>query len=373
LTGKEAVAIITKKVMDKVKGSEWVKRWAGSYTFISCSYWAPHYDKVLKKFLGIGFRNCIFIHKKGTVTFMLPKKELDRFGNEMAKRAEKNSKYAIGLLTELKKNTENVMKIMKKSDGKIPSREEYNDFLPVFERHLAFHNFMKKTVDYLSPTTLKRLLPYFKDARVYSEPVYSESEAFFRGIAKAIEKKETKKDCTKNLLTCLTQEELETYLTRGKLPGNAILQRRFNESVLFYHDKKLDVFCGNEARKIEGIIHKAEEEAEKKGIAEGMPAYHGVVKGICRICPDPFNVKKFNAGDILVTGMTRPEFMPLIKKAAAIVTDVGGVLCHAAIVSREMKKPCIVGTEKSTKIFNDGDLIEVDAFNGIIKRINRGR
>ena len=59
-----------------------------------------------------------------------------------------------------------------------------------------------------------------------------------------------------------------------------------------------------------------------------------------------------------------------MEKAAAFVTDMGGILCHAAIVSREMKKPCVIGTKVATKTFKDGDLVEVDAEKGIVKKIN---
>lgn len=67
------------------------------------------------------------------------------------------------------------------------------------------------------------------------------------------------------------------------------------------------------------------------------------------------------------TSMTRPEFVPLMKKAAAIITDEGGITCHAAIVSRELNIPCIIGTRIATKVLKDGDYIEVDADNGIVK------
>jgi phosphohistidine swiveling domain-containing protein len=75
---------------------------------------------------------------------------------------------------------------------------------------------------------------------------------------------------------------------------------------------------------------------------------------------------------ILVTPMTRPEFVPYMKSARAIVTDEGGITCHAAIVSRELNLPCIVGTKFASEIFNNGDLVEVDADKGIVKIINRG-
>ena len=88
-----------------------------------------------------------------------------------------------------------------------------------------------------------------------------------------------------------------------------------------------------------------------------------------KIIFDPFKANNFTNGDILVTGMTRPEFLPLMHKAGAFVTDAGGILSHAAITARELKKPCVIGTQIATKILKDGDLVEVDANKGIVKKI----
>mgnify|MGYP001562085147 CR=1 FL=1 len=75
-------------------------------------------------------------------------------------------------------------------------------------------------------------------------------------------------------------------------------------------------------------------------------------------------------GDILVTFMPAPSHISAMEKAAAFVTDEGGITCHAAIVAREMKKPCIIGTKIATKVLKDGDMVEVDANKGIVKIIN---
>lgn len=69
--------------------------------------------------------------------------------------------------------------------------------------------------------------------------------------------------------------------------------------------------------------------------------------------------------------MTSPWYLPAMKKATAIVTDEGGITCHAAIVSRELKKPCIIGTKIATKVLKDGDLVEVDANKGIVRIIKQ--
>ena len=76
---------------------------------------------------------------------------------------------------------------------------------------------------------------------------------------------------------------------------------------------------------------------------------------------------KLSRGEILVTGMTTPDFMPVIKKSAGFITDEGGITCHAAIVAREMKKPCIIGTRIATEILKDGNLVELDANSGMVK------
>jgi pyruvate,water dikinase len=69
--------------------------------------------------------------------------------------------------------------------------------------------------------------------------------------------------------------------------------------------------------------------------------------------------------------MTTPEYVPIMKMASAIVTDEGGISCHAAIVSRELKIPCVIGTKNATKVLKTGDEIEVDAEKGIVKILSK--
>ena len=115
---------------------------------------------------------------------------------------------------------------------------------------------------------------------------------------------------------------------------------------------------------LEDVVKKIHEK-----IVKGDVANQGSAKGKVRIIIDPNRENKFNEGDILVTGMTRPDFVPLMKKAGAIVTDAGGKLCHAAIVARELNKPCVIATMNATRLLKDGDMVEVDAKKGIVKVI----
>ena len=105
-------------------------------------------------------------------------------------------------------------------------------------------------------------------------------------------------------------------------------------------------------------------------LVKGRPASPGVVSGAARVILDPAEIDGFQPGEILVTTMTAPDWVPVMKKARGIVTDAGGMTCHASIVSRELGIPCIVGTkscgEAGTAVIRDGMQITLDAAHGIV-------
>ena len=101
-------------------------------------------------------------------------------------------------------------------------------------------------------------------------------------------------------------------------------------------------------------------------LVKGLPASPGIAKGIVRFIPSKEDIHLVQKGDILVTEMTTPDFVPAMKKAAGIVTDAGGSTCHAAIVSRELGIPCIVGSTNATEILKEGMEVTMDATRGIV-------
>ncbi|MCP0887506.1 phosphoenolpyruvate synthase [Ligilactobacillus sp. WILCCON 0076] len=114
----------------------------------------------------------------------------------------------------------------------------------------------------------------------------------------------------------------------------------------------------------------SEEPTNAEIITRGLPASPGIASGKVHVIDSPDNINEFKQGEILVTLMTSPDWVPAMKKAAAIVTNNGGMTCHAAIVSREMQIPCIVGTKSrgaaATDVLHTGDIITVDAKNGVV-------
>lgn len=131
---------------------------------------------------------------------------------------------------------------------------------------------------------------------------------------------------------------------------------------------KIDVYSGvNCAKMIKRLVPKAKASmpiVDKQ--FKGMVAYSGKVTGIVKIVLVKGDIAKVNEGDILVSSATNPDLIVAMKRAAAFVTDFGGIISHAAIVSRELKKPCIVGTRIGTKVLKDGDRVEVDADKGVV-------
>lgn len=122
--------------------------------------------------------------------------------------------------------------------------------------------------------------------------------------------------------------------------------------------------CSPDINKVQVELNRVDSEVKE---IKGNSASKGFVKGKVRIVFDATKDVEFEDGDILVTSMTRPEFVPLMKKAGGIITNEGGITCHTAIVSREIKKPCVIGTKFATQILKDGMEVEVDANNGIVK------
>ncbi|MFH0974085.1 MAG: phosphoenolpyruvate synthase, partial [Candidatus Micrarchaeota archaeon] len=105
---------------------------------------------------------------------------------------------------------------------------------------------------------------------------------------------------------------------------------------------------------------------DAKVILKGLGASPGIASGVVKLVTDKNQLAKITKGDILVTEMTSPDYVPAMKRASAIVTDAGGMTCHAAIVSRELGIPCIVGSKTATSVLKEGQTVTVDAKRGVV-------
>ena len=167
------------------------------------------------------------------------------------------------------------------------------------------------------------------------------------------------------IIRSMTIEEIKSLLNENKINIESI-KKRAKHCVYVFNREEFEIIIG------ECTIKKfLEKHIEKERIVnelKGQPACMGYAEGRVKIVQSVNDMGKMEEGDILVSSKTYPSLLPAMRKAAAIVTDQGGITSHAAILSRELNIPCIVGTKSATKILKDGDLIKVDAKKGIVNR-----
>ncbi len=165
----------------------------------------------------------------------------------------------------------------------------------------------------------------------------------------------------------MRHEEIKAMLLKNQKPDLKELERRYKKSILVWDRRGKTVFMTEHQG--EAFVRKElKEEMETAGKIKlyGTCASVGKFKGKVKVIRSPMHIIKMEKGDILIAPMTSPDYVLGMKKAGAIVTDEGGLTSHAAIISRELKIPCVVGTKEATKRFKDGDLVEVNADHGSV-------
>lgn len=163
--------------------------------------------------------------------------------------------------------------------------------------------------------------------------------------------------------------EILDFLENGKSVSKIVVQDR-KKGFVIYFDSGNKIVCktGNDIETALNKLQIADSEEISQDI-KGIPASRGKAKGVVKIVRGVVDLSKVNKGDVLVAVATHPDYVMAMHKAVAIVTDEGGITSHAAIVSRELGLPCIVGTKNATKVLRDGDEVEVDANTGSVRKI----
>lgn len=163
-------------------------------------------------------------------------------------------------------------------------------------------------------------------------------------------------------------EEVAALSRNERVPADVIDERKRGFFVVYETDSEPLMFMQPDAGRLFETLQKTNGSTEIKG-SVACRGSGEILRGKVQIILDP-EKDIFEKGNILVTSMTRPEFVPLMRHALAIITDEGGIACHAAIVSRELGKPCIIGTKNGTRMLKDGDMVEVDANLGIVRIVS---
>ena len=162
--------------------------------------------------------------------------------------------------------------------------------------------------------------------------------------------------------------EIPKALLNGKYDINE-LNARQDFAVAYADSRNYIIYTGQQARNYLKKITFEKQTFNKTKQLAGTPACPGRVIGRVTIVNVPADMQKMKKGDIMVAHNTNPNLVPAMKLAAALVSEAGGLTCHTAIVARELRTPCIVGMAGADKILKDGERVEVDAFNGVVRKI----
>lgn len=358
---KKAKAI-TKEI---IKEHDWTKIITRPFTLFGASIWNEWYaSEQTKEIFGVNLSHGLFIeHPKGMVRHYRDKKELEKVKKILKDNLTNNpEKYELLLREGVSINKEAKLLLKNKQLNSVEDAVNFltklallSTILPYmvgeltekrrFIRKLTLLSMMLRGVS-LYPKVIKEIIAPLVKAELLKLGIKDEQSPHLI----------TYKELLRKDLRNIKKRSLE--VRKGKsfiyqtINGKAYISWTANPEEII---KEIESFPAQHTPEIKGDI-----------------GYKGKVRGKARlILTNNLSSINFNTGDIVIATSTNPNLVPLLKKASAIVTDEGGITCHAAIISREMKKPCIIGTKIATHIIRDGDEIEVDAYKGIVRIIKQ--
>lgn len=243
----------------------------------------------------------------------------------------------------------------KKEAVESDSREDFNNYYGKIE---------DESVRTLVDTIQKSI--WFRSFRIES---FYYSSYLILNLIEAISK--SIRTTTKDLVYLDPPEIIDILKDSEKINLAEIKNRKYG-FIQYWQPGIFETYSGHKIDRWIEIIKPGYSAESQKDIS-GHSAFDGSVSGKVVVIRNleelPILLNEEHKGAILVTHGTNPQYTPYLKNISAIVTDEGGILCHAAIISREMKIPCIIGTKNATKILKNGDTIKVDANKGIVKII----
>ena len=338
------------------------KYWSVRLSPLTDSYLGYCYTRALAKTMGQGFPSAIIISRDGMSDCYFKTTDRKRYGANLIRRYGASIHTIRKFCSILKEKAHALTTFMHDHPAQHLDRRTFNQFLTLFYQYTGYHIGPRHMIDFLPPLKVQRFLADLKEVRIAVEHMYPDTEEYIRAFAETIAKRTT---YTAPMILHATHNEFNYLLLTGTLPPKKTLSSRIGLTALIFTKTTHRVLTANNARAIEKTLNTV----EPTDTLTGTIAYPGKAVGTVHVVLNPNETSTFKEGDILVTGMTRPDFIHLMRKAGAIVTDAGGMLCHAAITAREFKKPCIIGTRFASTAFKTGDCVEVDANNGIVKKI----
>ncbi len=370
-----------------IKRKDWVKIWDFHFSIWFLDRWVNVHLKFPQK-IGNENRNTIHLFCNNSESAFFLQKEIDSLKNLRKKKIlskiylenhYKNARLIIKKLNSFLNHK--LQKGLKLNNNLDKLFYEYSN---LFEELLSYYRASRPEIFEIVEEVYNKKDIDQNDKKYYKSLIFKYGKLRL-DIKKEWLKAERKAEILKNRLAkllSLNLEELE-YLFIGEIKElieskdvkrfkKLIKERRY---CIFGIIKGREILITVNSR-VKELGNNLEPKVKKEKEIIGKVANKGMARGKVKIIPQlnyDEMMKKANLflkGEILVAGMTQPDIMFACRKAKAIITDEGGITSHAAIISRELNIPCIIGAKIATKVLHDGDLVEVDANKGIVKIIN---
>lgn len=352
-------------------------------TLIDMHAWSQSLTKGLKKWLGWSYSDVLFyFHDEYSDVILLTEEHYGKFLNFVLKKIKKNPAWFQSEHKKFLVLTKEFFIFFKEAKKKLknnPSNQElidiYNTYTDYMNKHFGPFVVMKWLPIWLEDKPALNKL-YNKEARLaiaarkQSEKTLPQGRELCSLLMKSFA---SKLPAINPWINFISYDDYYSFLTSSKKINIQKLQKRKLGYILSKKGVFLTTGKQPKAKQIFNKIGYEHDFENSKNVAEfkGQSAYRGITNGIVRLIMVKEKIIDLKPGEILVTSMTTPEYLLAMKKSSAFITDEGGITCHAAIVAREMKKPCIIGTKNATKILKTGDYVCVDANNGIVRILKR--
>lgn len=344
-------------IRELFKRMTWFKSLTRELPFLTIENWAYCYYKGWPKLLGFTMKNVVYYSKHNVVEVYRIKEEWNKFINNLTKFCIKKPKLMLKYLDELDRLDKQIVSL---TDKKTRTKKQLREYVVEIKNMMNYYATIYLIKTYANYAITKEVDPELAkraESLIHKAEWFSLSKSIWKNTANVLNLplKTASMMSLKEIIKCIDTGyvDLELMENRYKKYLWSVKTRKF------YYRKDADNYL--KRIKIEKI--------RSSKLIKGTVASKGKVKGKVVIVLSTEDFHKIKKGHIVVTHMTTPWFTPFLHKAKAIVTDEGGVGTHAAIISRELKIPCIIGTKIATQVLKDDDEIEVDANNGIVKKI----
>lgn len=337
------------------------------------------YGRLLKKITGFGFKYQLYSYQEGVYIFYKSKKEFNagkKYFLSLIKNDAKTVAYLHKKCTSFLKKEEGLVKLFSRKLSKEYIKKNYQKIIDnLYDIFLYLTTIPMMFLDAadIAGEKDKQSINVKRAAQIFL-PFRNRSRSILQPLVlKKIWEAATKICGIKNNyldFSFLAPEELGECLTQEKyLLSNEVNKRKINcvfyentstGDLIFNYDKNFLSKAGININK--SLLGKITE-------VKGTIACRGIARGKACIINKPNEMKKIKGNYIIISVNTTPALMPVLINCSGIVTDEGGLSCHASIISRELKKPCVIGTKIATKVFKNGDLIEIDAKRGIVRKL----